>query len=131
MTSSATPQNPADDSAQRLPVRCLDARKGVQMLGTESVLRKILKTVADGLANDIPGIKQWMQEGNLPAVRSALHAMKGFVPLIGTDVLVERVLQAEALDPTQAPDEATRNYLALLPLLECLHTETLAHLAAA
>ena len=119
-----------DNECDAGPTRCFDAGKGMQALGSQETLLLILQTVLDSLASDVAAIQKWESEGELRSIKRTLHAMKGFVPLICADGLVQKVRLAEELDPMQKPKEAASAYRELLPMFEQLRVEVTAYMSS-
>jgi len=93
------------------------------MLGSEASLRKILKTVCDSMVTSLPEIKQALQAGDVPSANRVLHSLKGYVPIFGTDALVEHVTQVEFISKTGSAAVVLSAYEDLAPRLEALLAE--------
>ncbi len=101
----------------------LDVPRGISMLGSEVSLRKILKTVCDSMVTSLPEIKQALQAGDVPSANRVLHSLKGYVPIFGTDALVEHVTQVEFISKTGSAAVVLSAYEDLAPRLEALLAE--------
>lgn len=103
--------------------RFLDVERGVTMLGSEQSLRMILQTVSGSMTHDIPEISRLLAAGEVATANRLLHAIKGYVPVFCTDVLIEQVIQTERLSKTASAQAVQPAYAALVPKLLCLLTE--------
>ncbi|MBT9507507.1 hypothetical protein [Rhodoferax sp.] len=102
---------------------------GMAMMGSESSLRKILKTVETSLSANIPEIWKALEEDNIAVANRLLHGIKGYVPIFCTEPLVDQVTQTEVLSKTE-PAAAVKPLFALLaPKLESLLVEIRAYVA--
>ena len=98
----------------------LDIDRGIGMMGSEASLRKILKTVVDSMAGDLPKINAALTAGDVVTANRLLHAIKGYVPIFATDALVEQVTQIELSSKTEPVAVVAPLYADLAPRLEGL-----------
>ena len=98
----------------------LDLARGVGMLGSEASLRKILKTVLDSMAGNLPEIDQALKSGDVITANRLLHAIKGYVPIFATDALVDAVVHVEQVSKTESAAVVAGLYADLAPRLEGL-----------
>jgi hypothetical protein len=101
----------------------LDVTRGVGMLGSEAALRNILVTVLTSLSADVPTIGAALRTGDVVTVSRLLHAIKGYIPIFGRDVLVEQVVTVEKLSKTEPIAVVQGLYLQLEPDLQRLLVE--------
>jgi HPt (histidine-containing phosphotransfer) domain-containing protein len=101
----------------------LDVARGVGMMGSEAALRKILVTVLASMAADLPKIEASLQNGDVSTANRLLHALKGYMPILAVDTLVDHVTAVEKLSKTAAADEVKLQYQTLGPELKGLLAE--------
>lgn len=93
------------------------------MMGSEAALRKILATVLVSLSADVPAIRTALQAGDVATANRMLHALKGYMPIFGSDALIEQVLAVEALSKTDSAAVVQVPYAQLGPELDGLLAE--------
>jgi HPt (histidine-containing phosphotransfer) domain-containing protein len=101
----------------------LDVARGVGMMGSEAALRKILVTVLASMAADLPKIDSALQTGDVTTANRLLHALKGYMPILAVDALVNKVTAVEKLSKTADADEVKLQYQELSPELNGLLAE--------
>ena len=101
----------------------LDVARGMAMMGSESSLRKILSTVLASLRADLPRIDAALQAGDVPSANRLLHAIKGYMPIMGSDALTAQLVTVEQLSKTAAAADLLSAYQQLAPELRGLLTE--------
>ncbi|MDD5030345.1 MAG: Hpt domain-containing protein [Rhodoferax sp.] len=101
----------------------LDLPRAFGMVGSEAGLRNILATVVTSLAVDLPGIDAALKNGDVPAANRLLHAIKGYMPIIGSDALIAQVVAVEHLSKTAGVADVLPPYQQLAPELRGLLTE--------
>lgn len=102
---------------------------GMAMMGSESSLRKILKTVETSLSANIPEIWKALEEDNIAVANRLLHGIKGYVPIFCTEPLVDQVTQTEILSKTEPAATVKPLFASLAPKLESLLVEIRAYVA--
>jgi HPt (histidine-containing phosphotransfer) domain-containing protein len=100
------------------------------MMGSEAALRKILVTVLASMTNDLPKIEAALQSGDVTTANQMLHALKGYMPILAVDALVEQVTAVEKLSKTGAADVVQSQYRLLGPELHGLLAEIEGFLAS-
>lgn len=98
----------------------LNVPRGVGMMGSEAGLRKILATVVTSLAADLPQIDEALQSGDVSVANRLLHAIKGYLPIIGSDALIAQVVALEHLIKTATAADVRPAYRLLAPELQGL-----------
>lgn len=98
------------------------------MLGSEQSLRLILQTVTASMTHDIPEIARLLEVGEVPTANRLLHAIKGYVPVFCSDVLIEQVVSTERLSKTGSADSVKSAFEVLAPKLQSLLVEIKAYL---
>jgi phosphoglycerate kinase len=98
----------------------LDIARGVGMMGSEASLRKILKTVIDSMAGNLPEIQAALNAGDVVTANRLLHAIKGYVPIFATDALVDQVTHIELVSKTEPVAVVAPLYADLAPRLDGL-----------
>lgn len=101
----------------------LDIARGLAMMGSEASLRKILTTVLVSLSADLPKIDAALQAGDVPTANRLLHAIKGYMPIMGSDALTAQLLAVEQLSKTAAAADVLPPYQQLAPELHGLLSE--------
>jgi HPt (histidine-containing phosphotransfer) domain-containing protein len=101
----------------------LDVARGVGMMGSEPALRKILVAVVGSLETDLPAIQGALQARDVVTANRLLHAIKGYMPIFGTDAMVELVAAVEKLSKTESAETLRPHCLRLEPELQGLLTE--------
>ena len=101
----------------------LDLARGMAMMGSEGSLRKILSTVLASLRADLPRIDAALQAGDVPSANRLLHAIKGYMPILGSDALTAQLVTVEQLSKTAAAADLLPAYQQLAPELHGLLTE--------
>ncbi len=109
----------------------LDIARGVEMMGSETSLRKILKTVVDSLTTNLPAIEAALAQGDVALASRLLHGIKGYVPIFCTDSLIAQVAHLEGLSKTATAAEMAPLYATLAPRLAALLTEVKTFVAQA
>ena len=107
----------------------LDIARGVDMMGSEPSLVKILNTVASSMADSLPEMAAALSAGDVATANRLLHAIKGYVPIFVVDELVEQVTHVEKLGKTESIAVMQPLYAELLPRLQGLLQEIYRHLA--
>lgn len=90
------------------------------MMGSEASLRKILHTVQDSLAGNLPEIAAALAADDVPGANRLLHAIKGYLPIFASDALVERVTEVEKASKTEPAATVAPLYAELAPRLDAL-----------
>ncbi len=106
-----------------------DAARGVEMLGSDASLRKILKTVASSMSTSLPDITAALHSGDVHKANALLHAIKGYVPIFATDAMVAEVTHVEKLSKTEPLAVVAPLFDQLMPQLDGLLEEIRAFLA--
>jgi HPt (histidine-containing phosphotransfer) domain-containing protein len=101
----------------------LDVARGVEMMGSEAALKKILKTVESSMSGNLPEISQALANGDVAGANRLLHAIKGYVPIFSTDALIAEVTEVEQLSKTESAEAVKLLYRQLAPRLEGLLEE--------
>ncbi|MBB1074428.1 Hpt domain-containing protein [Rhodoferax sp. 4810] len=101
----------------------LDVARGVGMMGSEAALRKILTTVLVSLSADVPAIDAALQADDVATANRMLHALKGYMPIFGSDALIEQVVAVEKLSKTESAAALQVPYAQLGPELHGLLAE--------
>jgi HPt (histidine-containing phosphotransfer) domain-containing protein len=113
------------------PASDLDIARGVEMMGSEDSLRKILQTVVDSMSSSLPAIEAGLAQGDMAQVNNLLHGIKGYVPIFCTDSLVAEVTHIEGVSKTATAADVAPLFVALAPRLASLLTEIKAFLVPA
>lgn len=98
----------------------LDIARGVGMMGSQAALCKILVTVLASMSADVPAIEAALQAGEVANANRLLHAIKGYMPIFGSDALVSQVTAVEKLSKTESAAVVLVQYQALAPELRQL-----------
>ncbi|APW48545.1 hypothetical protein RA876_17780 [Rhodoferax antarcticus] len=93
------------------------------MMGSEAALRNILATVLVSLSADVPSMDAALQAGDVASANRMLHALKGYVPIFGSDALIEQVVSVEKLSKTESATVVQVAYAQLGPELHGLLAE--------
>ena len=101
----------------------LDVTKGMAMMGSEAALRTILAAVVDSMASDLPGIAAALAKDDVACANRMLHAIKGYLPILATDALVDQVTRVEATSKTESAAVVRPLWADLAPRLDALLTE--------
>lgn len=107
----------------------LDTQRGMEMLGSDATLRAVLRTVLDSLSSDLPKIRQSLTEDDVPSANRLLHAIKGYVPIIGSDALIDMVVRVEQVSKQGSAVDVSGLFVALEPMLYRLLSEIGIYLA--
>jgi HPt (histidine-containing phosphotransfer) domain-containing protein len=107
----------------------LDVARGVSMMGSEASLRKILKTVQDSMAGNLPEMAHALAKDDVASFNRLLHAIKGYVPIFASDALVAQVTELEMISKTASVTTVAPLYAELAPRLEALLGEIRSFLA--
>lgn len=107
----------------------LDIERAIGYTGDAAAAGDLLQMVEQSLGGDIDKIWQKLEVGDMAAAGRLIHAIKGFVPIFGHDLLVEQVTRAEALSKTQSAESFKQVYADLAPALLLLLKEIRAHLS--
>ena len=113
------------------PASDLDVARGVEMMGSEDSLRKILQTVVDSMSSSLPAIEAALAQGDMAQVNNLLHGIKGYLPIFCTDSLVAEVTHIEGVSKTATAADVAPLFVALAPRLASLLTEIKAFLVPA
>jgi phosphoglycerate kinase len=101
----------------------LDVARGVAMMGSEVALRKILATVLSSMAGNLAEIRAALDGGDVAGASRLLHAIKGYMPVIAVDALIEQVAEVEQVSKTGSVEVVSVLYADLAPQLEGLLNE--------
>lgn len=93
------------------------------MMGSQAALRKILVTVLSSLSADVPAIEAALHAGEVANANRLLHAIKGYLPIFGSDDLVSRVSAVEKLSKTESAAVVQGQFQMLAPELRHLLAE--------
>jgi len=110
-------------------VPSLDVARGVGMMGSETSLRKILKTVLDSMSGNLLEIEAALQAGDVATANRLLHAIKGYLPIFASDALADQVAQVEGVSKTASVDVLTPLWHDLAPHLAGLLDEVRKYLS--
>ena len=108
-----------------------DPARGIEMMGSEASLRKILKTVIDNMAANLTEIDAALTAGDAVAANRLLHAIKGYLPIFATDALTDQVVALEKTSKTESAATLQPLYATLAPRLQGLLEEIRSFLAQA
>jgi HPt (histidine-containing phosphotransfer) domain-containing protein len=111
------------------PFSYLDVARGVSMMGSEASLRKILKTVQDSMAGNLPEMAQALAKDDVASFSRLLHAIKGYAPIFASDALVAQVTELEKTSKTESVTTVAPLYAELAPCMEALLGEIRSFLA--
>lgn len=111
------------------PFSALDVARGVSMMGSEASLRKILTTVHSSLAGDMSEMAATLANDDVTSVNRLLHAIKGYMPIFASDVLVAQVAELEKISKTEPVTTVAHLYAGLAPRMEALLGEIRSFLA--
>jgi len=106
-----------------------DAQRGVDMMGSEDTLRKILQSVVDSLSANLPAINAALASGDVATANGLLHGIKGYVPIFCSDALIEQVTHTESVSKKGSAAEVAPLYAQLAPKLEALLIEVKIYIA--
>jgi phosphoglycerate kinase len=101
----------------------LDVARGVEMMGSEDALKKILKTVVDSMSGNLPEIAQALAKGDVTTANRLLHALKGYLPIFTTDALMAEVIEVEKISKSEPAATVEPLYKLLEPRLHGLLEE--------
>ena len=90
------------------------------MMGSQAALCKILVTVLASMSTDVPAIEAALQAGEVANANRLLHPIKGYMPIFGSDALVNQVTAVEKLSKTESAAVVLVQYQALAPELRQL-----------
>jgi phosphoglycerate kinase len=113
------------------PLPGFDPARGVDMMGSEASLRKILKTVVNTMQGNLAEIETALAAGDVATANRLLHAIKGYLPIFATDALADEVVQLEKLSKTEPALTVRPLYASLSPRLHGLLGEIRSFLAQA
>ncbi len=105
------------------PFSNLDVARGVSMMGSDAALRKILKTVQDSMAGNLPEMAQALAQGDVAGFNRLLHAIKGYVPIFASDALAAQVTALEKTSKTEPVSAVAPLYAELAPHMDALLAE--------
>jgi len=105
-----------------------DPALGIEALGSDESFHLILESVLESMASNLPEIRQALNAGDVAAANSLLHSIKGYVPLMCTDRLVELVTHVEGVSKTAVAAVVMPLYAELEPVLAQLLVEIRAYL---
>jgi HPt (histidine-containing phosphotransfer) domain-containing protein len=118
----------SSDSFAPLPEPFLDTQRALDMLGSDASVRAVLRTVVDSLSSDIPKIRQLLAEGDTPSANRLLHAIKGYMPVLGSDRLIDEVTQFERISKQEVAAVVRGLFSELEPMLAQLLVEICSYL---
>ena len=95
----------------------LSTQRAAEFIGDSTGVKRLLGTLKETLHNDLPALRQRLDQDDTQGVNDLLHQFKGFAPVFCVDALVEQVIRVEAISKNASMDELRS---ALLPLLEQL-----------
>jgi HPt (histidine-containing phosphotransfer) domain-containing protein len=95
----------------------LSTQRVAEFIGDSAGVNRLLGTLKETLDNDLPALRQRLDQGDIQGVNDLLHQFKGFAPVFCVDALVEQVVRVESISKNATVDELRS---ALLPLLEQL-----------
>ena len=96
-----------------MPFVYLDIDQALANVGDPDGLADMLRMLQDLLVTDLPQIGQWMDQQDFPSANSALHALKGCLPIFCE------------------PQGSAASFVALRPKLEVLRGEIESYLGSA
>lgn len=125
-----TPSSPSPSPSlpQAPDERFFEPSVGIEAMGSDESFRLILETMLESLAANLPEIHQALAKGDVPTANSILHAIKGYVPLMCTDRLVEMVTHIEGVSKTAGSEQVIPLYATLEPILQQLLIEIQAYI---
>ena len=126
--SSQLSQAPSPGTPQGQVASFLHVERGVAMLGSEQSLRLILQTVTTSMKHDIPEIARLLDLGEVSTANRLLHAIKGYVPVFCSDVLIEQVVSTERLSKSGSAETVRPAFALLAPQLQSLLSEVKVYL---
>ena len=101
----------------------LDLACGLEMMGSEDSLRRILQTVVESLDSGLPAIEVALAQGDVAQANSLLHGIKGYAPIFCSGSLVAELTHVEGLSKTGTAAEVAPLYAKLAPRMAALLTE--------
>lgn len=109
--------------------KLLNIDRGLAVMGSDAVLRKILESVHVSLTPYIPEIWQALADADVKTVHRLLHDIKGYAPIFCSDALVEQIMQVEGLSRTETAAAVHPFFAELAPRLKGLLAEIRVYLA--
>ncbi len=126
MTPSSSP--PSSTLRDTPDERIFDPAAGIEAMGSDESFQLILETVLESLSSSLPEIRQALDTGDVAKANGLLHAIKGYVPLMCTEWLVEQVNHVEGVSKTAAVTVVMPLYADLEPILKRLLVEIQAYI---
>ncbi len=121
MPLSSPPPN--SSSPQAHGKACFDPIIGIEAMGSEESFLLILETVLESLDSNLPEIRNALNAGDVSLANSHLHAIKGYVPLMCTEKVVEMVTHVEGVSKSATAEVVLPLYDTLEPILKQLLLE--------
>lgn len=101
----------------------LDVERAIDMLGSREALTMILRTALLSLSDEVPAIGRELDAGDVRAASRRMHGIKGYLPIFGSDQLVNDFFALEQLSKTASAPALVAGFSTLRPLLERLLAE--------
>lgn len=114
-----------------MPFVYLDIDQALTNVGDPDGLADMLRMLQNLLVTDLPQIGQWMDQQDFPSANSALHALKGCLPIFCEPTLCAELTAVELLSKSAAPQGSAASFVALRPKLEVLCGEIESYLGSA
>ena len=109
--------------------KVLDIDVGIEAMGSEDGLRAILETVLESMSASLPDIRSALQAGDVPAANALLHAIKGYMPLLTAQDVVDHVTAVEGASKTESAAVVAPLFASLEPTLQQLLNDIQTYLA--
>lgn len=108
----------------------LDVDRASDYTGGDVATRDLLQMVEPRLGNDVDTIWRHLEAGDAVAAGRALHALKGFTPVLCVDRLIAALADVERMGHADALEAFKPAFAELAPQLLALQSEIQAYLAA-
>ena len=109
----------------------LSTQRAAEFIGDSAGVNRLLGTLKETLDNDLPALRQRMDQVDIQGVNDLLHQFKGFAPVFCVDALVDEVVRVEAMSKNASAAELRSALLPLLERLAVLNAEVDRQLAGA
>jgi HPt (histidine-containing phosphotransfer) domain-containing protein len=70
-----------DNVGKAAPYQVLNLSGAIEFLGDEQAVSDLLQPLVTSLGKDIGEVERLLTLGDMPAIASTLHALKGFIPV--------------------------------------------------
>ncbi len=113
-----------ENAGKAAPYQVLNLAGAIEFLGDEQAVSDLLQPLVSSLSKDIGEVERLLVRGDLPAIASTLHSLKGFIPVFCHAEFAAQLVDLEKRSRSDDSPQTVEQVQALLPPLRQLVQES-------